>query len=122
MTRILVVDDENVTRHLVTHALKKIDIDTVGAVDGPQALDLAAQERFSLVIVDINLPEMDGFDVIRHLKQLPTMQDVPIILFTARSDEDDSMRALTVGAVELLYKPFSMQQLRDLVTKHLPPE
>ena len=118
-TQVLVVDDESVTRRVVTHALQKLDIEVVGAADGASAIDLAEQHDIALAIVDINLPDMDGFAVIQQLKSIAHMQDVPVIVFTARNQPGDKVTAQEVGAVDFLYKPFSTQELRDLVTRHL---
>jgi two-component system response regulator MtrA len=117
--RVLVVDDESVTRRVVTFALKTVDIETVGVADGGEAVELAAREHFDLAIVDINLLGMDGFSVVEQMKALPGMQQMPVIMFTARHNRDDITQAMSAGAVDFLYKPFSTQELRDLVVKHL---
>lgn len=116
---VLVVDDESVTRRVVTHTLKTIEIEVIGAEDGAQALALAEDYEFALAFVDINLPDMDGFTVIAHLKALPQMRDVPIIVFTARNHPGDEHTAQSMGASGFFYKPFSTQELRDLVKTHL---
>lgn len=116
---VLVIDDESVTRRVVTHTLKSINIDVVGVEDGTQALELAQQTSFSLIIIDINLPDIDGFELLRQLKALPHLQHVPMIIFTARNHVGDEANALEVGAAGFLYKPFSTQELRELVTKYL---
>jgi CheY-like chemotaxis protein len=118
--KILAVDNERVTIRVVTHALKSLGIETVGAADPDEALELARNNRFDLAIIDINLPGMDGFELVAQLKALPAMADIPVIIFTARSIEDDQVHAASAGAVGFLYKPFSTQELRNLVTKHLP--
>lgn len=118
-TQILVVDDESVTRRLVTHALKAIHITVIGAENGSDALVQAEAGTFALAIIDINLPDISGFDVIRQLKQLSHMQAVPMIMFTARNQRNDEIAAQEVGAAGILYKPFSTQELRDLVRHHL---
>ena len=117
--QILVVDDESVTRRVVTFALKSINIEVIDAEDGTQALELAQQHELQLAIVDINLPDMDGFTVVQKLKAMPHLQDIPMIMFTARNHPGDEETALQLGASGFLYKPFSTQELRDLVTQHL---
>lgn len=120
-TQILVVDDESVTRRVVTLALKSIDIEAISAVDGQDAISLATQQPFAMAIVDINLPDIDGFEVTRQLKKIAHMREVPIIIFTARNNPSDEANAAEVGAVGFLYKPFSTQELRDLVKQHIVP-
>lgn len=118
MTTILVVDDESVTRRIVAHTLKPIDIQVDGAGDATEALSLAESGQYAMALVDINLPDIDGFALTRQLKALPQMQDTPIVIFTARNHREDALLAHECGAVGLLYKPFSTQELRDLVKKH----
>lgn len=119
MTRVLVIDDESVTRRVVIHALKSIQVDVLAAEDGAQGLAVAQENEIGLAIVDINLPDMDGFTVIRQLKTMPHLHDVPMIVFTARNQSGDELTAHEVGAAGFLYKPFSTQELRDVVTQFL---
>ncbi len=123
MTRmVLVVDDESVTRRLVAYTLKTLGIEVVGAADGYEALAIAKEHVFSLAIVDIGLPDMDGFELIRHLKADDKNANIPIITFTARNEPQDEAVAFELGAVGFLYKPFSTQELREIVTRHLQME
>lgn len=117
--QVLVVDDESVTRRVVIYALKSLDIEVIGAANGIQALELVQTHSLALAIVDINLPDMDGFEIIRRLKSMPGIQQIPIIMFTARNQPGDEIAALEAGATGFLYKPFSTQELRDLVKQHL---
>lgn len=117
--QVLVIDDESVTRRVVTFALKAIQIEVIDAEDGTQALELAQANQLDLAIIDINLPDMDGFAVLKQLKQMPHLVDIPMIIFTARNHTGDEDTALEMGASGFLYKPFSTQELRDLVTHHL---
>jgi CheY-like chemotaxis protein len=118
--QILVVDDESVTCRVVTHALKAVGIEVLSAGDSTQAIAMAEVNHFALAIVDINLPDIDGFELMRRLKQLPNMADIPMIAFTARNQPGDKHTANEVGAVGFLYKPFSTQELRAMVMEHLP--
>lgn len=120
--RILVIDDEFATRRVVVFALKAIQVETVEAESGIDALRLATEQGFDLALVDINLPDIDGFSLIKQLRQTAGCRDIPMIVFTARNREDDEMRAYAIGAVEFLYKPFSTQQLREKVRQHLWPD
>ena len=117
--KILVVDDEAVTRRLVTFTLKALQVEVEAVENGELALQAAAKESFLLAFVDINLPDVEGFALVRQLHALPNMATLPIFMFTARNNADDHAHALEVGAVGFLYKPFSTQELRSLVTKYL---
>jgi two-component system, OmpR family, response regulator len=119
MAQIMVIDDEVATRRLVSFTLKSLGVTVEGAGDGTTALQLAAEHDFDLVLVDINLPDIDGFTLFQQLRtQLP---EIPMLLFTARNNPDDEAYAQELGAAGFLYKPFSTQELRQLVTQHLDP-
>jgi len=116
---VLVVDDENVTLRIVRHALATIDVEAIDAENGTRALEIASASQFDMAIVDINLPDMDGFEVVRRLKSFSHLDDVPIVMFTARHTRDDELLAAEVGAQGFFYKPFSTQELRNMVNEHL---
>jgi two-component system chemotaxis response regulator CheY len=117
--KLLVVDDESITQRLVMYTLKPLGIEVLGAGDGATALELAATQPIGMMLVDINLPEMDGFALIEQLKAMPHLKDVPLVTFTARNHTEDETRAKELGAVGFLYKPFSTQELRNLVSAYL---
>ena len=117
--RILVVDDEAVTRRLVTFTLKVFPVEVEAVENGELALEAASKGSFDLAFVDINLPDIEGFDLVQQLHATTNMANTPIFLFTARNNADDHARAIEIGAVGFLYKPFSTQELRGLVTKYL---
>lgn len=119
---VLVVDDESVTRRLVAYTLKPLGIEVVGAEDGFEALEIAREQAFDLAIVDLGLPEMDGFELVGHLREIEHLSDIPIIIYTARNDAQDKTRAFEASAVDFLYKPFSTQELRDMVSRYLQIE
>lgn len=119
MTNLLVVDDESATRRLVAYTLKSLRIDVTGAESGAEALKLAGEGDFKLILLDINLPKTDGFTLLTMLRALPNLVNVPIIMFTARSNPKDEMRASELGANGFLYKPFTTAELRTLVTTYL---
>ncbi len=119
MTNLLVVDDESATRRLVAYTLKSLRIEVTGAESGAEALRLAADGDFKLILLDINLPKTDGFTLLTMLRALPSLVNVPIIMFTARSNPKDEMRASELGANGFLYKPFTTAELRTLVTTYM---
>ncbi|PJF40222.1 MAG: hypothetical protein CUN55_12980, partial [Phototrophicales bacterium] len=76
----------------------------------------------SLALVDINLPDVDGFTLMSHLRELPHMHHIPMIAFTARHDPQDELLAKENGAVDILRKPFSTQELRQMISQYLSLE
>ncbi|MDE3112018.1 MAG: response regulator transcription factor [Chloroflexota bacterium] len=108
MSRILVVDDEANIRHTLGYALKAEGYDVADAEDGQAALDLAARSHPDLVILDLMLPKIDGFEVARRIRR---ESDIPILMLTARDSELDKVVGLEIGADDYLAKPFSMREL-----------
>ena len=107
----LVVDDEPHIVALVAYHLAKAGYRVSTAKSGADALTLADRERPSLVILDLMLPGMSGFDVLRKLRAKPGTRDVPVLMLTARREEPDRIEGLSLGADDYLTKPFSPQEL-----------
>lgn len=108
MSRILVVDDEPTLVDTIRYSLKREGHEVVTAVDGLQALEVARRERPDLVILDLMLPKLDGFEVCRAIRR---DQTVPILMLTAKDDEIDKVVGLELGADDYMTKPFSMREL-----------
>ncbi len=106
--RILVVDDEPKIVKLARDYLENGGFQVVTAGDGPQALAAARRDKPDLIVLDLNLPGMDGLDVCRQLRR---ESDVPIIMLTARVDETDRLIGLELGADDYIVKPFSPREL-----------
>lgn len=105
---ILIVEDDSKTASLVSLYLEKEGFRTVTAHDGRMAIDIAAHQELTFVILDLMLPRMDGWDVCRALRR---RSDVPILMLTAREDEVDRISGLTLGADDYVVKPFSPKEL-----------
>ena len=108
MARILVVDDEPNLLHSVAYTLRKEGHEVVTAVDGEEALDKARREGADLLVLDVLLPRLDGFEVCRRLRAEST---IPILMLTAKDSEIDRVVGLELGADDYLTKPFSMREL-----------
>ena len=108
MTRILVVDDETALVELVRSYLEREQYEVLTAGDGRTALELARTAQPDLVVLDVMLPELDGIEVCRQLRQF---SDAYVIMLTARAEEIDKILGLTVGADDYLTKPFSPREL-----------
>lgn len=106
--KVLVVEDEPSLVDTLEYSLRRQGYDVSVATDGRQALDEARQEQPDLVILDVMLPGIDGYEVCRILRQ---EMNVPIIMLTARADEIDKIVGLEVGADDYMTKPFSMREL-----------
>ncbi len=106
------MDDEQAVQTLLTYPLRKEGYEVVGAVDGQEALDRFAEQRFDLVVLDVMLPKLDGVEVCRRLR---TRSQVPIIMLTAKGDESDKVVGLEMGADDYITKPFSVREFRSRV-------
>lgn len=109
--RILVVDDEPDITGLVAYHLARSGYRVSTATSGQEALNAAREERPDLVVLDLMLPGVSGYDVLRELRKRKETRDVGIILLTARREEADRIRGLELGADDYLTKPFSPQEL-----------
>ena len=109
--RILVVDDEPDITALVAYHLAKAGFRVSTANTGPDALKAAREERPDIVILDLMLPGVSGYDVLTELRKRDETRDVGVILLTARREETDRIRGLSLGADDYLTKPFSPQEL-----------
>ena len=109
--RILVVDDEPDITALVAYHLARAGYRVSTAGNGPDALKAAKDERPDLVVLDLMLPGLSGYDVLAELRKRDETRDVGVILLTARRDEPDRIRGLSLGADDYLTKPFSPAEL-----------
>jgi two-component system, OmpR family, phosphate regulon response regulator PhoB len=109
--RVLVVDDEQDIVALVTYHLVKAGFRISTASTGPDAVAQARQERPALIVLDLMLPGMSGFEVLEQLRGDENTRDVAVLMLTARKEEPDRIRGLSLGADDYLTKPFSPQEL-----------
>lgn len=103
--RLLVVEDETTLRETLMYNLKREGYEVLGAGDGSEALELAREQKFDLIVLDVMLPSLDGLSIVRILRK---EQRTPIILLTARSGEVDRILGLETGADDYIVKPFSL--------------
>lgn len=104
----LIVDDDRVLADVVAFALRREGFEVIQAYDGAAALERWQQEEPDLIVLDVNLPKIDGFTVCRRIRK---ESDVPIILLTVRSEDGDVVYGLEIGADDYIPKPFSPRQL-----------
>lgn len=107
--KVLIVEDEKKLLKLLEEGLNLLGYVTDTASDGEEALDLSYVENYDIIILDINLPKKDGFEVLRDIRQFN--REVNIIMLTARSDIDDRVRGLDCGANDYMTKPFDLKEL-----------
>ncbi len=111
MAKILVAEDEKQIGDMVAFKLTNTGHQVVRARDGEEALRLAGAERPDLVLLDVMMPALNGFEVLRRLKADPELQAIPVIMLTAKGRERDVLTGLSGGAVDYIVKPFSLKEL-----------
>ena len=104
--KILVVDDEELNVDYLEQELEDLDYDTVAAVNGRDALEKVAIEEPDVILLDIMMPEMNGFETLQHLKANPAWRHIPVIIISALDDFDSIVKGIELGADEYLPKPF----------------
>lgn len=108
MVQILVVDDDPHIREVITFALEKANLSVELASDGQQAVNKFAKASFDLIVMDINMPEMDGLECCREIRKT---SDIPILFLSSRDDEIDRILGLEMGGDDYVTKPFSPREL-----------
>src|SRR5215207_6121909 len=116
---VLVVDDTPDNLRLLTGVLEQMGHEVRPVRSGSQALSAARHARPDLVLLDVNMPEMDGYEVCGRLKAAPQLKDIPVIFLTALSDIADKVKAFEVGGVDYITKPFHIEEVQARVRTHL---
>ncbi|MCH8326954.1 MAG: response regulator [Candidatus Marinimicrobia bacterium] len=117
---VLIADDSSTVRKFVSFSLSAQNLEVITAVDGMDALEKVSQAaRVDLVIVDLNMPNMDGFEFIENLRKSETHKDVPIIILSSERSEEAKQRGKDVGADIYLEKPFDADRIKYQVSKYL---
>jgi len=116
MKRILIVDDSPTIRRMVAASLRSLDdVAFREASNGLEAIEILARERFNLMILDLNMPDMHGFEVLQFVREHAPDPAIPIIVLTTRYDADSRNTALERGASRYMTKPFDPSSLREQV-------
>jgi adenylate cyclase len=121
---VLVVDDNEMNRDMLLRRLTRQGYEVVSAEDGKQALKVMGEQNFDLVLLDIMMPQMNGYEVLEHMKADPTMRKIPVIMISAVDDLDSVVKCIELGAEDYLFKPFNPVLLKarveaTLEKKHL---
>jgi two-component system cell cycle response regulator DivK len=118
-TRILYIEDNVGNRMLVKRILEAEGYSILEAVDGPSGLKTAGEGQFDLILLDINLPEIDGYDLARRLRNMPSLQRVPILAVTANVMQGDRERTLAAGCDGYIQKPVDVDRLPEQIAAAL---
>ena len=121
MPKILVAEDERDIRELIGHTLRFAGYDVVLAANGIEALELAPQEQPDLIILDVRMPKMTGYDACAELKEKPDTSAIPIVFLSAKGQESEIEQGLASGAEAYILKPFApddlARQVKDILRR-----
>jgi DNA-binding response OmpR family regulator len=118
---IFVVDDDPDVRELVEYKLVQAGHEVLCAANGPDALRLVAEARPALLLLDVMMPGMSGFEVLEQLRANEATKSLPIVMLTAKAQDADTARGFTLGANDYVFKPFSPRELMSRVNLQLVP-
>ena len=119
MPKVLIVDDEVHIIKLITYKLRGAGYDIASAADGVEALQAARAQRPDLILLDVMMPRMDGFQTLEALKGDPATRDIPVFLLTVKSREVDRQRGWQLGCDDYITKPFSPHKLLERIDQAL---
>lgn len=118
--KILVVEDSTTTRAMIASAIEVIDgLEIFESKSGFEALKLLPHHSFNLIITDINMPDINGLELVSFVKKNPGYKHIPLIIITTEGSERDREKGLSLGANEYLVKPFNPEELQKLVRRYL---
>jgi len=115
MAKILIAEDERDIRDLVAFTLRFAGHEVVAASNGEEAVQLAPSTNPDLILMDVRMPRMTGYDACRALKSNPELKDIPVVFLSAKGQESEIQTGLEAGAEEYLLKPFAPDQLTERV-------
>lgn len=119
MAEILIADDDEIIIDLIRFRLESEGHTVVAASDGEAVLAILAERTPDLIVLDKMMPIISGMEVLKTVKKTPAMQDIPVIMLTARKGEEDVVAALEAGASDYLTKPFMPQELLTRIAMQL---
>jgi two-component system, chemotaxis family, chemotaxis protein CheY len=117
---VLIVDDSATMRQMVSFTLKQAGFAVLEAGDGQQGLERLAGARVDLIVTDLNMPRMDGIELIRHVRSLAASKHLPILMLTTESQQEKRQQGRAAGATGWMVKPFEPQKLLQTIAKVLP--
>ncbi|MFA6055004.1 MAG: response regulator [Thermodesulfovibrionales bacterium] len=117
--KILIVEDNEDNRELAVKVLRNKGFETVTAVDGEEAIEKAVSEKPDLILLDISLPKLDGYEVAKRLKNMEEFKDIPIVAFTAHAMTGDREKVIVAGFEGYISKPINIREFPDQVKLYI---
>lgn len=117
--QVLIVDDNEINRDMLARRLRRKDFELSVAVDGREALSMIQSRPYDLILLDIMMPEVDGYAVLKYIKKESRFQNIPVIMISALEEMDSVMKCMEIGADDYLTKPFDPDMLKAAVNRCL---
>ncbi len=118
--KVLVVEDSPTMRSLIVSTLEALDnIDVRETSSGFEALKILPHEKFDLILTDINMPDINGLELVKFVKTNPEYKNIPLIIISTEGSERDRKRGMDLGADEYVIKPFKPEEVQELIKKYL---
>jgi two-component system chemotaxis response regulator CheY len=118
MKRVLVVDDSSTTRALIVSTIEEMDgFETIEAPNGFEALKRIPEQPFDLIVTDINMPDINGLEIVHFVKHHPDYRSIPMIIVSTEGSDEDVKRGLDLGASAYVKKPFEPEQLKSTIRR-----
>ena len=117
--KILIVEDNEDNRELAVKVLRNKGFETVTAVDGEEAIEKAVSEKPDLILLDISLPKLDGYEVAKRLKNMEEFKEIPIVAFTAHAMKGDREKVIVAGFEGYISKPINIREFPDQVKLYI---
>ena len=119
MTTVLIVEDNEMNRDMLTRRLERKGYAVISAVDGPEGIEMARAEMPDVILMDVALGAMDGWEATTILQADPNTRPIPVIALTAHALESDRRRSIEVGSVDFETKPVALNDLIEKIEKHI---
>jgi len=117
--KILIVEDNEDNRELAVKVLRNKGFETVTAVDGEEAIEKAVSEKPDLILLDISLPKLDGYEVAKRLKSMEEFKEIPIVAFTAHAMKGDREKVIVAGFEGYISKPINIREFPDQIKLYI---
>jgi len=117
--KILIIDDEEDMANILSFRLDSLGYEIITANNGLEGLEKAQLEKPNLILLDIMMPKINGFEVLRRLKENPVTKYTPVIMLTGRGESESLFKAEELGSTDYIIKPFESQELLDLIKRYI---
>lgn len=116
---VLVVDDNDMNRDVLSRRLQREGYEVSTVENGKKALEILAIEKYDIVLLDIMMPDMDGFETLKRIRGTDKLKTLPVIMLTSLNEMEDVKKCIGLGANDYVLKPYNIEDLKNRIEKHL---